>query len=151
VLQVAARKPRRKASPKPAGKAPVPAIRPIFTVLIVDDVPDTREMYQAYFKFMGLRVITAEDGAAGIRMARDERPDVIVMDLAMPRMTGWEAIEVLRRDPKFTGIPIIALSGQADCDAALQSGADIYVSKPCMPERLLAEILRALRGPNGPH
>jgi two-component system, cell cycle response regulator DivK len=119
--------------------------------LVVDDVEDMRQMYQAYFGFMGLRVITAEDGQSGIRAVRDHRPDVIVMDLAMPGMTGWEAIECIRRDPQTRGIPIIALSGQGASEAALKSGADIYVPKPCMPERLLAEILRALRGLNGRH
>jgi CheY-like chemotaxis protein len=146
LLQAAARKLRNKAVAKTATKNPTPAIGPIFTVLVVDDVADAREMYQAYFAFMGLRVIAADDGRSGIDAVREQRPDVIVMDLAMPGMTGWEAIECLRRDPKTSHIPIIALSGQASSDTALQSGADIYVSKPCMPERLLAEILRALRG-----
>jgi two-component system, cell cycle response regulator DivK len=117
------------------------------SVLVVDDVEDTRELYQRYFEFQGARVITAGDGVAALQAAVFDRPDVIVLDLAMPGMTGWEVIRSLKNSPMTKRIPIVVLSGQGARDTALQAGADSYREKPCLPDDLLAEVLRLLRQP----
>jgi CheY-like chemotaxis protein len=117
------------------------------SVLVVDDVEDTRELYERYFQFQGARVLTASDGEAALQAAVTERPDVIVLDLAMPGMTGWEVIRHLKANARTRGIPIVVLSGQCARDSALEAGADSYREKPCLPDELLAEVLRVLRPP----
>ena len=135
-----------------AGSRTEPAAQSL-SVLIVDDVADTRELYERYMQFQGMRVITAPDGIAALQAIHLEPPDVIVLDLAMPRMTGWEVIGILKGDPRTQDIPIVALSGHRAKDTALTAGADSYLEKPCLPSTLLAEVLRLLRepGPRTPH
>jgi CheY-like chemotaxis protein len=116
-----------------------------FAVLIVDDVEDTRELYERYFQFRGARVRTAVDGITALQAVAAERPDVIILDLAMPRMTGWEVIRELKADADTRAITIVVLSGQDARDSALEAGADSYLEKPCLPEELLAEVLRVLK------
>jgi CheY-like chemotaxis protein len=124
--------------------------RPILSVLVVDDVADMREIYRRYFEFRGVRVVTAADGLAASQAVSFERPDVIVLDLAMPRMTGWEVIRSLKGSRWTRNIPIVVLSGQQAAESALALGADSYLEKPCVPEDLLREILRVLREPGPP-
>lgn len=116
-------------------------------MLVVDDAADTRDIYERYFRFQGVRVVTAADGVAAAQAAMSERPDVIVLDLAMPRMTGWEVIESLKRSASTRRIPIVVLSGQDAEDSAYEAGADSYIEKPCVPQDLLREVLRVLREP----
>ena len=116
-------------------------------VLIVDDVEDTRELYKRYFEFQGARVITAGDGIAALQAAVFEKPDIIVLDLAMPGMTGWEVIQSLKNSPITRRIPVVVLSGQSARESAMAAGADSYREKPCLPDELLAELLRVLRRP----
>jgi len=74
-----------------------------------------------------------------------------VLDLAMPRMTGWEVIGLLRQDDAMRGVPIVTLSGQGARESALEAGADSYLEKPCLPADVWAEVLRVVdRGPNAP-
>jgi CheY-like chemotaxis protein len=113
----------------------------------VDDVQDARDLYQLFFRFRGVRVLTAPDGVEAMHVATFERPDVIVLDLAMPRMTGYDVLRELRKDPRTRHIPVVVLSGQQARDAALQHGADSYLEKPCLPDTLLDEVLRVLREP----
>jgi CheY-like chemotaxis protein len=117
------------------------------SVLIVDDVADTRELYERYMQFQGMRVLTAADGLAALQAVNLERPDIIVLDLAMPRMTGWEVIGILKGDTRTEGIPIVALSGHRAKETALTAGADSYLEKPCLPDELLQEVMRLLREP----
>jgi two-component system, cell cycle response regulator DivK len=119
------------------------------SVLIVDDVADTRELYEHYLHFRGIQVTTAADGVAALQAVGLERPDVIVLDLAMPRMTGWDVIRALKSDIRTRGIAIVALSGQGARQTALEAGADSYLEKPCLPDQLLAEVLRVLRDQSG--
>jgi len=116
-------------------------------VLIVDDVEDTRELYKRYFEFQGARVLTAGDGIAALQAAVFEKPDIIVLDLAMPGMTGWEVIQSLKNSPITRRIPVVVLSGQSARESAMAAGADSYREKPCLPDELLAELLRVLRRP----
>ena len=134
-------------APLAPGRGRAPSRAEQFSVLIVDDVEDTRCLYQQYLEWQGLRVIAAADGVAGLQAVLWERPDVIVLDLAMPRMTGWEVMESLNADPRTRGIPVIVVSGQDCREHAIAKGADSYCAKPCLPDVLHREIQRILREP----
>ncbi len=122
------------------------------SVLIVDDAEDTRFIYDTYFQFRGVRVVTAADGAAALQSVRVDRPDVIILDLAMPKVTGWEVLEQLKSDPQTRTIPVLVLSGQQERESAIRAGADAYLEKPCLPDALLAEAARvARRAPRQPN
>lgn len=102
-------------------------------VLVVDDAKDSLEMYAAYFTHSGFHVLTAVDGAEGIVKALARRPDAIVMDLAMPRMDGFEATRRLKANPETKHIPIIVLTGNGLGGHAIatRAGCDAYLLKPC--------------------
>jgi two-component system cell cycle response regulator DivK len=118
--------------------------RPAKCVLLVDDSADTRTMYSLYFQFRGLRVTTAIDGMEALQTLDIKLPDVIVIDLAMPRITGWDVIRELKGNPRTRHVPILALSGQGTRASAMMAGADAYQAKPCTPEDLLREVVRLL-------
>jgi DNA-binding response OmpR family regulator len=118
-------------------------------ILIVDDSVDTREMYAAYFRFRGFDAITAPDGDSGIDTAVRTKPDVIVMDLAMPRINGVSAAHHLKHDPRTKKIPVVLLTGfgyRAIQAGALEMGVDVFLTKPCLPEDLEQHV-QALLGP----
>lgn len=123
-----------------------------FLVLLADDNEDSREIYSMYFRHKGLRVATAWNGDEALAIARAMKPAVIVMDLTMPGMDGWQATRALKADPDTRHIPIIALTGHAfrgSEQAARDAGCDRYLIKPCLPEQLLdvARDLFAQRQP----
>ena len=113
-------------------------------ILIADDNVDTREMYSLYLNMVGYRVETAEDGNEAILKARVLHPDLVVMDLQMPKVDGWAAIRELRSRAATAAIPVIVLTGHDFKaflkPAALAVGAVSYVTKPCLPEQLACEI-----------
>ena len=107
-------------------------------------------MYGLYLKSKGCDVCTATDGAGAIRQAATLHPDLIVMDLAMPHLDGWAAVERLRRSPSTRGIPIIALTAIPGArESARLSGCDAFMSKPCLPQLLWCEV-RLLLGIDAP-
>ena len=115
-------------------------------VLVVDDSPDARDLYSDYLETCGFRVLTAEDGAEGVRLAKNEWPAAIVMDLAMPNLDGCEAIRQLRADPMTADIPIVAVSAYAfggEPTRARDAGADMCLAKPCLPPQV-ARVVRAM-------
>jgi two-component system, cell cycle response regulator DivK len=115
-------------------------------VLIVDDSPDARALYGEYLAFCGFDVVTAADGEEGVASAKATWPAVILMDLAMPKIDGWEAIRQLRADPMTAEIPIVALSAYAfgdEPERARQAGADLCLTKPCLPSQV-GRVVRAL-------
>ena len=115
------------------------------SVLIVDDDSDTREMYANYFHDRGYSTFTAGDGREALRSARVLAPDVIVLDLALPEMDGWELARRFRADPRTQRVRIVAVSGHAELSArmrALSAGADVFVPKPVTPADLLAHVQR---------
>ena len=117
-------------------------------VLVVEDYQDAREMYSAYLQFSGFRVAEATNGYEAIQQARDLLPDIILMDLALPKMDGWEATRRLKKDARTRDIPIVALTGHAlagHAEGAREAGCDAFVTKPCLPDALVAEIKRMLK------
>jgi len=113
--------------------------RPI--VLVVDDDLDARLIYRHYLTVMGCHVYTARDGLIGVEMAKRRKPDVIVMDLAMPRLNGWAATAELKESPATRTIPIIVLSAvPTSRNEAKAAGCDGFLAKPCLPELLWLEI-----------
>jgi CheY-like chemotaxis protein len=116
-------------------------------VLVVDDNADLRELYATYFSSQGLRTATAADGVKGLAQAREDPPDMIIADLSLPHLDGWEMTRRLKRDPRTAHIPVIACTGHAYAgspERALDAGCDAYVLKPCLPDALLGEIQRVL-------
>jgi CheY-like chemotaxis protein len=112
-------------------------------VLIVDDSLHTRELYTEYLTYRGLGVVSAADAESGLSLAYTLRPDVIVMDLAMPGLNGITATHRLKQDPRTRRIPIIVLTGyafRAIEQGALEAGADAFLTKPCLPEDLETRI-----------
>ncbi|MBN1429199.1 MAG: response regulator transcription factor [Anaerolineae bacterium] len=119
------------------------------TILVVDDEPRIVKLARDYLEKDGFRVITAGDGLSALAAARSERPDLIVLDLMMPGMDGWEVCRALRRE---TDIPIIMLTARAeesDQVAGLELGADEYVTKPFSPRTLVARVRALLRRAQG--
>jgi CheY-like chemotaxis protein len=120
-------------------------------VLIADDNGDTREMYALYLNMVGYSVDTAEDGHEAILKARALRPDLVVMDLQMPKLDGWAAIRELQSRPETAAIPVIVLTGHDFKaylkPAALAAGVVSYLMKPCFPEQLAREVGACLTAP----
>jgi two-component system cell cycle response regulator DivK len=116
-------------------------------VLVVEDYQDAREMYAAYLQFSGFQVAEATNGVEAIEKSIELMPDIILMDLALPKMDGWEATRRLKTDERTRHIPVVALTGHAlagHAEGARQAGCDSFVIKPCLPDALVAEIQRML-------
>ena len=117
-------------------------------VLITDDDRDSREMFAVYLNMNGYYVEVAKDGQEAVRKARTLLPDVIVMDLEMPKLDGWGAMRELRSRPETAAIPIIILTGHDLKDylehSAISEGAAAYLMKPLFPEQLAREINASL-------
>ncbi len=116
-------------------------------ILVVDDYQDAREMYAEYLQFSGFRVAEAKTGNEAIEKAFDLRPDLILMDLSLPGMDGWEATRLLKSDERTRQIPVVALTGHALAGAsegARKAGCDSFVTKPCLPDDLVLEVRRML-------
>lgn len=116
-------------------------------ILVVDDYQDAREMYAEYLQFSGFRVAEARNGNEAVAQARALKPDLILMDLSLPGMDGWEATRVLKADEETRHIPIVALTGHALAGAsegARKAGCDSFVTKPCLPDDLVVEVKRML-------
>jgi len=117
------------------------------TILIVDDEPEGIELVEFNLKQSGFAVASAADGAEAIRKARSLRPDLIVLDVMLPEIDGFEVCKMLRRDPSTAGVPIIMLTakaGEIDRVLGLELGADDYVTKPFSPRELLLRIKKVL-------
>ncbi len=116
------------------------------TVLVVDDTPDIRMLVRLLLTRQGYQVIEAENGQQGVEAARAQRPDVILMDLAMPVLPGLAAIQLLRADKQFQNTPIVAFTAQAmdgDQAQALAAGADCVLLKPA-PIQELSRLIQRL-------
>jgi CheY-like chemotaxis protein len=113
------------------------------TIMVVEDNDLSRDALSRRLARRGYRIVLAVDGAEAIQLAHDERPDLILMDLGLPHVDGWEATRRLKADPATRRIPIIVLSAHAmtnDRDKALQAGGDDFDTKPVRFEPLLHKI-----------
>jgi CheY-like chemotaxis protein len=116
-------------------------------VLVVDDFQDNREMFAEFLSLSGFRVAEAATGREAIDRGFELLPDVILMDLSLPELDGWEATRQLKNDPRTSHIPIVALTGHALADhsrEAREAGCDAFLTKPCLPEVLVVEIRKML-------
>ncbi len=113
------------------------------TLLIVDDFDDNRQMYAEFLTYSGFRVLEASNGAEAVAKASEHLPDLVVMDLSLPVLDGWEATRLLKGDPRTRHIPIIALTGHAlegHSQGARDAGCDAFLAKPCLPDKLLDTV-----------
>ena len=118
-------------------------------MLLVEDNEDNRIIYSTVLRHVGYDVIEAHDGAQAIALARSARPDLILMDISIPGIDGWEATRILRLDPDTSAIPIIALTAHAlpdDREKAVQMGFTSYLAKPVEPRTVVAEVRRFIGG-----
>jgi len=118
------------------------------TVLIADDHPQILELLEAYLEPLGLRVLTARDGQATLDLVEAERPDLLLLDIMMPRRSGFEVCRILKEDPRYRDIPIVivtALNELADMERARESGADCFLSKPVNKHELLERVQELLQ------
>lgn len=112
-------------------------------VLVVDDEEYIQHILNFSFGAEGYEVITAADGEEGIKIAKTEKPDIIVLDIMMPKMDGYEACKKLKADPSTKAIPVILLTAkgrEVDRKLGSQAGADDYVVKPFSPGRLIERV-----------
>ena len=115
------------------------------TVLLVEDHADSRAMYAEFLR-LDFHVVEAGDGVAALELMAETRPDVVVTDLALPRMDGFELIERIRGDERLRLVPVIALSGYSGtehAERARQAGSDLVLVKPCLPETLAQAVASA--------
>ena len=116
-------------------------------VLIVEDDEDSRFVYRAILEDQGFTVVLATSGDEGLRIARERRPDAILMDVSIPGMDGWTATQHLKEDPSTAEIPVIVITAHAfpeDRRRAQSVGSDGFLTKPCEPRDVLAEIKRQI-------
>jgi len=116
-------------------------------VLLVDDAEDVRELYSESFSNAGFQVDHAVDGEHALLKMGSRMPDVVVMDLAMPVLDGWEATRRIKAHARTRHIPVIALTGdgsEAGLQRAEDAGADVVVTKPCTPQALIVMVHRLL-------
>jgi two-component system, cell cycle response regulator DivK len=123
------------------------------TVLLVEDNEDNLVVYRTILEHVGYRVLEARDGEEGVARARADLPDLILMDISIPKIDGWEATQRLKSDDLTSAIPIIALTAHAleeDRQKATQAGCDGYLAKPVEPRRVVQEVERFVGPPTAP-
>ncbi|MBX6770188.1 MAG: response regulator [Chloroflexi bacterium] len=113
------------------------------TILVVDDDPDICEIVRVNLEGAGYDVVVAADGAAGLAAAREILPDLIILDVLLPELDGWQVLEALERDPATAGRPVVMLTCKGDDQDVLRGlglGAVEYLTKPFYPENLVASV-----------
>jgi CheY-like chemotaxis protein len=117
------------------------------TVLLVEDDDDNQVIYGFILNHHGYAVLLAGDGESGVRMARDHLPDLILMDLTLPRIDGLQATRILKADPATSAIPIVALTAHGEAEdrqAARDAGCVSFLAKPVEPRQVAGEVGRVL-------
>ncbi len=120
------------------------------TVLVIDDDPVILELLRVNFEIEGFEVICATDGEEGLRRAHDERPDVVISDIMMPRRDGLQLLTDLKGDPETEDLPVILLSAKAqkaEVQQGLDMGADDYITKPFDPLELIDRLNAVMSRP----
>jgi CheY-like chemotaxis protein len=121
------------------------------TILVIDDNEGIRRFISEFLRWRSFDVIEAKDGLEGWQLAIAQKPDLILSDIEMPRLNGYELLEKLQRDPDLAMIPVILMSGIATIDAhthALELGAADFLSKPTLPDIILRALSKCLRNSN---
>jgi CheY-like chemotaxis protein len=121
-------------------------------VVLVEDQSDLRRLYAEHLTISGFDVIEAEDGAQAIAHTTGSVPDVVLMDLSLPGIDGWEATRRLKSDDRTAHIPVVALTahdGAGELQRATRAGCNWFVPKPCPPAALIVEVRRVLSGLEG--
>ena len=121
-------------------------------ILVVEDHEDNRQILRDLLGSAGYEMIEAWNGEAGVAAAAAEHPDLILMDIQLPILDGYEATRQIKADPALNAIPIIALTAHAlasDREKAMEVGCDGYLAKPCEPRAVVAEVERFLGKENG--
>ncbi|GAB2883699.1 response regulator transcription factor [Nocardioides pacificus] len=112
-------------------------------IVVADDDVDIRELVEFKLSTMGHDIVAVGDGAAALEACRNERPDLAILDVMMPGMSGLDAMKAIREDPDLAGLPVILLTARAqesDVENGLGSGADDYITKPFSPRELAARV-----------
>ncbi|MFQ3630962.1 response regulator transcription factor [Roseiflexus sp.] len=121
-------------------------------ILVVDDDRQITRLVSAYLEHAGFRTLTAHDGATALRLARSERPDLMVLDLMLPDVDGVDLTRTIRADPHLASMPVIMLTARvedADRIVGLELGADDYITKPFNPREVVARVRAVLRRTGG--
>jgi len=121
--------------------------KPAPLILVVDDYSQNREMYAEFLRFSGFRVLEASNGHEAIEQAFGSLSDLIVMDLSIPGIDGWEATRRIKNDAKTKNVPVVAVTGVTVAEGmarAKKVGCDLILTKPCTPDHLEREIRRIL-------
>ncbi len=119
------------------------------TVLVVEDSVTQREMIKDLLKGSGLTVTVASDGVEALEQIQGNRPDLVVLDIVMPRMNGYEVCRRLKSDPKTQNVPVVMCSSKGeefDRYWGMRQGADAYIAKPFQPTELVGTVRQLLRG-----
>lgn len=122
------------------------------TVLLVEDHVDSRQMYATFLR-PEFNVVEADDGVGALQLMQEQRPDIVVTDLALPRMDGFELVERMRADERLRDVPVIALSGFSGEEyesRARKAGSDVVLQKPCLPDELARAVASATRSRKDP-
>jgi len=117
------------------------------TILVVDDEKELAALVSLHMKMAGFEVLTAANGEKALELSREEKPDLIILDLMLPKIDGWEVCEQLRQDAVTKDIPVIMLTARTQIEDKLkgfEAGADDYVTKPFSPRELVARVKRVL-------
>jgi len=112
-------------------------------IVVADDDTDIRDLVALKLRSMGHEVTVAGDGGAAVEACRDHRPDLVLLDVMMPGVSGLEAVRTIRADPQLADVPVILLTAralEADVTSGFDSGADDYVTKPFSPRELAARV-----------
>lgn len=121
-----------------------------FRILLVEDFDDARELYSMCLDSSGYDVIEASTGEDALALARTSAPDLILMDMLLPGMDGWQATAELKADPRTQHIPIVALTAHAlsdERDRVASLGCEAFLAKPCLPPDLIRTVARILGRP----
>jgi CheY-like chemotaxis protein len=121
-------------------------------ILVIEDNPTNLELMTYLLNAFGHVAITARDGEEGVEAALHENPDLILCDLALPKMDGFDVVRRLRAEPRLKGVPVIAVTASAmvgDREKVISTGFDGYMSKPITPETFVAEVEGYLRTRGG--
>ncbi|MFZ5820256.1 MAG: response regulator transcription factor [Chloroflexota bacterium] len=112
-------------------------------ILIAEDEPDIRDLVAFTLRFAGHEVVTASNGEEAVQVAQKEAPDLIILDVRMPRMTGYDACRLIKNDPNLSAVPIVFLSAkgqESEIQDGMEAGAEEYLLKPFAPDQLTDRV-----------